>query len=142
MIHRSLAVVTLFIGLTACYGGRTDQGPVAGTRIDDPAFSAGQINSANFLDRSIARKVEVLLNDADRAPGGTLEAIALLRNRTSKPLVLEGRTTFFDKDRFPSDGPTAWQKIFLAPHSRGIYRERSTKVNEASYYYIELREAK
>jgi uncharacterized protein YcfL len=71
-----------------------------------------------------------------------LEAWAVLQNRTNSPLQIEGRITFFDKDKVSCEAPTAWQKVFLQPNSLEKYGDFSTKTQEVSYYYIEIREGR
>ena len=87
-------------------------------------------------------KIAVEATNSRRTETGTLEAWATLRNRTSFPLQIEARTHFFDKTRAPLEGPTAWQRVHLAPKSVASYKERSTRVEGIGYYYIEVREGR
>ena len=87
-------------------------------------------------------KIAVEGTESKRTPTGTVEVWALLRNRTDHPLTVEGRTQFFDQQGAPTDGPSAWQRIHLPPQSVASYTERSTKVMDISYYYIEIREGR
>ena len=77
-----------------------------------------------------------------RTPTGTIEVWAVLRNRTDSPLQIEGRAQFFDADRAPAEGPTAWQRVFLPPNGVATYKEASTKVLQIAHYYIEIREGR
>jgi hypothetical protein len=87
-------------------------------------------------------KIAVESTDSKRTATGTLEAWAVLRNRTDYPLQIEGRTTFFDASKSPAENPTAWQRVMLPPQAVGTYRDYSTKTDEVNYYYIEIREGR
>jgi hypothetical protein len=140
-------------------------GPAPGTRIDHPSQPHAGIryNGVAIIDKSLQDwshpKNKFILWDTDesnknyglisvdstnsrRTETGTLEAWAVLQNRTNSPLQIEGRITFFDKDKVSCEAPTAWQKVFLQPNSLEKYGDFSTKTQEVSYYYIEIREGR
>jgi hypothetical protein len=87
-------------------------------------------------------KIAVESTNSRRTETGTLEAWAILRNRTDHDLQLEGRTQFFDADKAPAENPTAWQRIFLPPQSVATYKDSSTKIDGIGYYYVEIREGR
>ena len=136
------------------------EGPAPGVMVDSPkAPNAGvRMNSVAILDRSLQQwyvyeksgeepiehgkvgKIAVEATGARRTPTGTVEAWAILRNRTDYPLQIEGRVQFFMKDKSPLEGPSAWQRTLLQPNAVANYREFSTNVEDIAYYYIEIRE--
>jgi len=144
----------------------TREGPAPGMRVEDPRqpYAGIQYNSVVILDKSLqdmsynnkkflfwqtkeedkrnVGKIAIESTNSRRTPTGTLEVWAVIRNRTNYPLQIEGRTTYFDKDKVPCEEPTAWQRLFLQPNSVNTYKELSIKINEVNYYYIEIREGK
>jgi hypothetical protein len=141
------------------------EGAAPGVRVDDARQPYAKIryNSVGILDKSLqdwsyprkkflfweveedernVGKIAVESTNSRRTATGTLEAWAVIRNRTNNPLQIEGRTTYFDKDKVPCEEPTAWQRLFLQPNSVGTYKDFSTKVHEVNYYYIEIREGR
>jgi hypothetical protein len=123
------------------------EGPAPGMKVDDPRAPQAtiQYNTVVILDKSLQgnkAKLAVENTNSRRTQSGTLEVWAVIRNRTDFQLQIEARAQFFNAEQTPSEGPTAWQRIFLPPQSVQTYREYSTKINEISYYYIEVREGR
>lgn len=141
------------------------EGAAPGIHVDDPSQPYAKIryNSVGIIDKSLqdwsypqkkflfwrveedrrnVGKIAVESTNSRRTPTGTLEAWAIIRNRTNHPLQIEGRTTFFDREQVPCEQPTAWQRLFLQPNSVVTYKEFSTKVHTVNYYYIEIREGR
>jgi hypothetical protein len=169
MLFMSFMPITFLI-LQGCSTIDVREGPAPGVRVDDPRAPQARIrfdNAVVILDKSLQQwdakayrpklygkvfhpeeeakknsKIAVEATNSRRTPTGTLEVWAELRNRTNYPLQIEGRTTFFDKDKAPVDGPTAWQRVFLPSQGIGVYKELSTKIEEVNIYYIELREGR
>ena len=144
-----LAAVSLMM-LNACaQEDMIKEGASPGVRVDDKRapYATIRYNTVAILDKSLQRingrgKIAVESSGARRSPTGTLEAFAVLRNRTDYPLQIEGRVQFFDAQKFPADGPTAWQRVYLPPNSVAGYKELSTQVHGIGYYYIEIREGR
>ena len=130
------------------------EGPAPGVRVrSDMAPDATlRMDSVVILDRSLQDwkggdgrkrgKIAVEKTDARRTETGTVEAWAILRNRTDHPLQIEGRTQFFDESQAPLEGPSAWQRVQLPPNSVATYRENSTNTDRVKHYYIEIREGR
>lgn len=148
-----LAAVNLLAGCAT-----VGEGPMQAVRVDIPGNSQGMIrmNSVAILDRDLQQwvvhqdssrenaksgKIALESTGARRSQTGTVEAWALLRNRTNKALNIEARVQFFDTAQTPLEGPTAWERLFMAPNSIATYKEFSTGIQNVSYYYIEVREA-
>lgn len=92
---------------------------------------------------SVARyKVTVEQTDSSRSPTGTMEVLTILRNHTNFPLQIEGRTQFFDRNKFPVEDMSPWQRVQLPPKSIGTYKTVSTKRDEVEFFYIEIREGR
>lgn len=101
-----------------------------------------RLNNVSILDDAIANKIAVQGSGAKRTQTGTLKVWTQLRNRTDYPLQIEGRVQFFDAERTPVEGPTAWQRVHLQPNSITTYKEISAKLHEPKYYFIEIREGR
>ncbi len=155
-MRRGLLVTGMLVLGGVLYGCAKEvgEGPGPGVRVRDDAAPYARIryNTVVILDKSLEDwrppdsrkkgKIAVEETSARRTETGTVEAWAVLRNRTDHPLQLEGRAHFFDKDKAPVEGPTAWQRVFLPAQGVGTYKEKSTKVMEVGYYYIEIREGR
>lgn len=98
-------------------------------------------DSVSMIDAGITRKVFVHDPIAKRSPTGTMEVLAQISNCTEFPLQIEARTQFFDAGRIPSEPVSAWQRVFLSPHSDGTYREFSVGT-DVQTYLVEVREGK
>jgi len=137
------------------------EGPGPPVKVDDPRAPHATLayNSVVFLDKSLSRslkqgeifgwklgpaqvtKIAVETQGARRTQTGALQVFATFRNRTDFTAQLEGRVQFFDKDKVPIEGPSAWQRIILPPNGVAAYKEFSTRV-DAAFYYIEVREGR
>jgi hypothetical protein len=152
-----LLVCGVVVTAAGCSSTQIYEGPAPGVRIEHPsAPNAGiRYNSVAILDRNLQTsyiyengkidhghtgKIAVEGAGARRSQTGTVEAWAMLRNRTNYPLQIEGRVIFFDKSKAPLEGPTSWQRVFLPPNSVNTFKEFSTNITEVGYFYIELRE--
>lgn len=94
------------------------------------------------LQNSQAGKIAVEQQGARRNATGTLKVIAVLRNRTDLPQVLEARTSFFDSGYAPAEKPSAWTRIHMEPNGIGSYEESSLGVQSVAHYYVEIRESR
>ncbi len=146
----AVAAVAVALALPGCASDPFEEGPAPGIRVDAPGASL-RMNSVNILDKSLQdwsgrgdrkSKIAIERTNAKRTPTGTLQAWAVIRNRTDHPLQVEGRVSFFDAEQAHAEGPTPWQRLYLDPNSAVTFRENSTHVSGVSYYYIELREAR
>ena len=149
-----ITCAVLLILFAGCTKVDVREGPAPGVRVDDVRASQAGIkyNSVAIVDKSLQQwygkdkekksKIAIESTDSRRTPTGTLEAWAVIRNRTDFPLQIEGRVQFFDESKAPVEGPTAWQRVFLPPQSVATYKESSTNVYDIGYYYIEIREGR
>jgi len=108
--------------------------------IFDPAWTS--MFAVGRKEHDKRSKIAVESTDARRSPTGTLMVWAVLRNRTDQSLQVEGRTTFFDVAKVPAEKPSEWRRVMLPPQAIATYRESSTKSDEISFYYIEIREGR
>ena len=84
--------------------------------------------------------IQVVKHDTRKTLTDTLEVWATLRNKTEEKLHIEARAQFFDRDRIPSEPPTAWERLILSP--KGIHTFRSFSLgDDAMWYQIEIRHA-
>ena len=134
------------LSVTGC-GKNFDEGPQQSVRVDDENAPNARLNldSVVILDKSVqsagSSRIAVERHGARTSPTGTLEAFAVVRNRTDHAQQLEFRATFFDADGVPIEGPSGWRRIFFDPNMIQGYNEFSTKPN-SQHYYIEIREAR
>lgn len=97
------------------------------------------LNTVSVIDGGIAGRVMVQSVTAGRNAAGNLEVSARLVNCTDGPLQVQGRTQFFDAAQRPSETPSAWQRLHLAPRSFASYGEVSVAGPAAASFLIELR---
>jgi len=98
------------------------------------------LNAVNITDRRITNKVLVQATNAKRLEDGQVQVYTRMVNCTDYALQVEGRTHFLDETQAPVEQPTAWQRVYLPPHTIGTYQTTSTKQQAVDTYYIELRE--
>ena len=98
------------------------------------------MNTVQMLEARMAKRVLYEYSYVKRNSDGTLQVYLMLRNVSSSPVAVEGKTWFYNLERCLSDGPTEWRRVVLPAHSFGVYQESSTKTREANYYHVELRE--
>ena len=138
-----LAVATFTVA--AC---SIDEGASPGVRIDDARApnATVQYDRVVILDDSLqssrSGKIAIESHGARRTASGTVEAFAVIRNRTDYPLQIEARVQFFDADKVPVEGPTAWQRVYLEANSVNAYREASTRVHDVAHFLVEIREGR
>ena len=104
-----------------------------------------QMNRVVIVDRNLqteqSSKLAVERAGAASTPTGTMKVFATIRNRTTFPQQIEARVQFFDRNKIPVEGPSAWERIFLDPQSIGNYVTSSAR-SDVSHYYVEIREAR
>lgn len=147
MVPLTLVLAAALAG-AACSGINKDEGPRQAVRIADERAPSQRLNldTVVILDKSLqdrkAGKLAVENSGARRTAADTVEAFAVIRNRTDYPLQIEGRTQFFDAMGIPLGSPSQWQRLYLDPQSINGYRELSTGTGDVAHYYIEIREGR
>jgi len=149
-----LAAGAAALGLGACQPVQQSQGCdfspyIAARQIPQLALVPAQagtmvpiaLNSVSFSDSYAAESVLVQYTGAQRTPTGTIEVTTRMVNCTDWPLIIEGRTHFFDEGQRPVEPVSAWQKVHLPPRSIGHYSEMSTDARRVQTYLTELRSA-
>lgn len=152
---RGLLLMVFVSGLSAAACTRViiNEGGAPGVNVQDKAPQVGlRLNSVTIVDNGLQywegkdedrwTKLAVESTNSRRTPTGALEVWSVLRNRTDFPLQVEGRTTFFDQQQVPIEGPSAWQRLQLQPNAVAAYREYSTATSSVAYYRIEIREGR
>jgi len=142
-MHKLLVIVTLVL-ITALCGCTTEMGAARGERA---VRHAGiEMDSVGILDRSLqseySGKIAIEGTGARRTPTDTVEVWSQIRNRTDYPLQIECRVQFFDKDKTPVEGPTAWQRVQLPPQALTVYKQSSLGTDNLNHFYIEIREGR
>jgi hypothetical protein len=98
------------------------------------------LNAVNVTDQAITNKIMVQSVNAKRLPAGQVQAYTRMVNCTDFALQVEGRTHFLDAAQAPAEPPTAWQRVYLPPHTIGTYQTTSTQTRGVDTFYIELKE--
>lgn len=160
---KKLSIFMIYCGLITILSGcvptvNVQEGPAPAMKVD-AGYAGLRMNSVGILDDSLQQwyvreyadsgqiehgkvgKIALENLGIRRSPTNNLEVYAVLRNRTDYPLQIEGRTQFFDAMRAPIEEPTAWQRLYLPPNAIASYKEFSTR-QDASYYYVEIREGR
>ena len=138
-----VTMATLALGACA-----VDEGASPGVRVDDARAPNATVHYDRvvILDDALQNrrggKIAIESQGARRSPTGTVEAFAVIRNRTDYPLQIEARVQFFDADKVPVEGPTAWQRVYLEANSVNSYKEASTRVHDVAHFLIEIREGR
>lgn len=139
-MDKIISSISIFCFL--CFGSGCMQTPQEGQRASQYVPPAAmQMNAAGFATDYLADKIAVERNAWARTATGTVEVVAMLRNRTDFAQVIELQTMFFDANQMPLGQPSAWEKVFLASQAFGQYKCLSTDP-EVAYFYIQIREAK
>ena len=107
-----------------------------------PAITEVPWNSSALLDKTITKKSYVRTAAVHRTATGTVQVRTMVANCTDHDLQIEGRTQFYDADQMPSEPPSAWKRIYLAPRSDSLYEETSLGTDAVHFYFIEVREAR
>ena len=97
------------------------------------------LNAVQMTDRKLTRAVLVEGLWARRTETDALMVTARLVNCTDKPLVVQARSSFIDRDQMPTEPASMWRTIFIAPRATGTYQERSIAAKPVAAYLIELR---
>ncbi len=91
------------------------------------------LNSVLWGDATAAKNVALQSLFAGRTPTDTVQVTARFVNCTDQSLALRARTSFMDANQAPTEQPTIWKTVFLAPRSIGVYTEMSINRQPANY---------
>ncbi|MBZ2208797.1 hypothetical protein [Massilia soli] len=144
LVAACVAAVVLLAGCQAPY----QEGAQMGLRVNDQMAPNARIqyDQVVILDKvlqnSKSGKIAVEQQGARRNPTGTLKVIAMLRNRTDFPQVLEARTSYFDNGFAPTEKPSSWTRIHMDPNGVASYEESSMAAQAVAHYLVEVREAR
>jgi hypothetical protein len=124
----------------------------------EPAIFTGspKMNTINIIDKRIQRTHRVMVRGTQieqhtfgkigvegagqkTTQTGLREVWAQLRNLTDYTQVILVRTTWYDAQEAPVDGPSAWDRIHFPQNGGEIYRTQSVHP-DAEYFYIEVQE--
>ncbi|MEM6391306.1 MAG: hypothetical protein AAF797_00860 [Planctomycetota bacterium] len=127
------------------------EGGTEGVRRPTTTGQVLEFNSVQIIDRRLqdwrgaerGRQSRILVqaHNASLTATNTVRAWATLQNRTTGPLAIQVRTTFFRRDQSPLEPPTAWEQVFLDP-SGGIAAYEAFSLNtveDVGFYYIEVK---
>jgi hypothetical protein len=124
------------------------EGPQPGEHVRNERAPYARVNldTVVIIDKALqtqqSGKLAIERSGARRAPTGTLEVFAVIRNRTDFPQQIELRTQFFDSNGAPVEGPTAWKRLTLDSQSVNSYTEYSVGTSSIAHYYVEVREGR
>lgn len=97
------------------------------------------LSGVQFLTPGLDKYVVVQKNTYQRTPTNTYEVLCSLKNLTNEHLKLQVRTQFFTPDRLHTEGPGAWQILYLPPNGIETYISRSLTTQD-QLYHIEVLE--
>lgn len=118
---------------------------VGGTYCDGVRIAAPTTQEVNAgQPGSVVTRYKISIQDSQSGPTetGTMQVWTTIRNHTNFPLQIEGRTQFYDSQKTPVEEMTAWQRIQLPPKGIGTYKVQSTRKDELTYFYTEIREGR
>ena len=97
------------------------------------------LNAVQMTDKKLRRKMVVEALFARRTEMNTIEVTARFVNCSNSPLVLQARSSFMDKDQFPTEPTSMWKTVHVPSRSTGVYGEKSIGTDNVDSYLIELR---
>lgn len=97
------------------------------------------LNAVQMTDRKLTHQMVVEGLWAQRTPTDALMVTARFVNCTSKPLVVQARSSFMDHDQVPTEPASMWRSVFIPPRATATYQERSIGERQVAAYLIELR---
>jgi len=127
-----LTAMLLVILTSGCV---TNEGPYVPTQREP---STELENTAVILDREIADRIAVDLQDAERTSSGKLTGQANVRNRTNQDLRIQVQTVFRDSKGFSINDDTAWETLVLTANETRTVSAISTS-RKAERYTIRIR---
>lgn len=96
------------------------------------------LNSVLWTDANAVKNVALQSLFAGRTPGETVQVTARFVNCSDDSIQLRARTSFMDASQAPTEQPTIWKPVYLAPRSTGVYTELSIGRSAVSNYLIEI----
>lgn len=104
------------------------------------AFTPIPLESVQFVDKDLRRKVVVQSLMAQKTETDTVEIVTRLLNCTDKPLQIQARASFMSAAMAPTEPTSGWQRVFLQPRALGVYTEKSVS-RDPAHYLVEVRVA-
>ena len=127
----SIAVAAAAVAAGAC--SPRVRGPVE-PREDTAAWPQIHLASRELQDRIAVRQPVVTQDEA-----GLLYVTVPVRNTTRRPMTIEYRVTFFDRNRVPIQ-ETTWFPRTMTPHTQQTITVNSTSTR-ADDFQIDIRQA-
>jgi hypothetical protein len=125
-------------GITAA---RTDPGKGGPALVADIPHALTPIDLDAVLWTDVWTLRHIVLEGlfAQRTEANTIEVTARFVNCTKKPVSIQVRSNFMDKNQIPTEPASVWRTVFLSPRSTAVYQERSIGTDRVANYLIELR---
>ena len=124
-----------------CNFSRAARGGAAGPTLSPlvrGAFTPIPLESVQFVDKDLRRKVVVQSLMAQKTETDTVEIVTRLLNCTDKPLQIQARASFLSGVMAPTEPTSGWQRLFLQPRALGVYSEKSMS-RDPMHYIVEVR---
>jgi hypothetical protein len=93
-----------------------------------------------LAERDLARRIAVRQPVVERDPAGLLFVTVPIRSTTQRPMTIEYRSTFYDRNHTPIFQST-WFPKTMTPFTQDTISANSTS-NRAEDFQIDIREAK
>lgn len=124
--------------------------PEGGYRIDNQNAVNPTLDTVRVIDGGLARytnrkyQVRSVLDvehvTVTQTDTGLPRISVELRNKSSYPIPLDVRTSWYDAAGRPIDVATSWTHVFVQPMSMALYEQTSIKPGSA-HYYVEVQGA-
>jgi len=92
-----------------------------------------------ILSKSLAKRIKVEGQRADRMPDNRLEVHANIRNYSKEPVQIQVQTVFKDRDAISLGDESEWKPLLMTEGSTKTYTESSMN-DQAEFYTIRIRE--
>jgi uncharacterized protein YcfL len=92
-----------------------------------------------ILSKSLAKRIKVEGQRADRLPDNRLQVHANIRNYSKEPVQVQVQTVFKDRDAISLDDETTWKPVLMTEGGTYTYTE-SSMTDKAEFYTIRIRE--
>lgn len=142
--------IALIAGCALALAGCETTAPEGGYRIDTQNAVNPTLDTVRVIDGDLARyknrkyQVRSVLDveHVTVTPTETgLPRISVeLRNKSSYPIPLDVRTSWYDASGRPIDMATSWTHVFVQPMGMALYEQISIKPGSA-HYYVEVQGA-
>jgi hypothetical protein len=96
------------------------------------------LDAVLWTDKAAAHAVALQSMSARRTPTESVQVAARFFNCSDRALVVRARVSFMDANQVPTEQPSIWKPVHLAPGSSGVFVENSIGRQNVAHYLIEI----